>query len=62
MVETAVTAMGEINKSSKKMADIIATIDEIACQTNLLALNAAVEAARAGNGSALRHTELFEEF
>ena len=40
--------MGEINKSSKKIADIIGVIDEIAFQTNLLALNAAVEAARAG--------------
>jgi methyl-accepting chemotaxis protein len=48
VVDTAVTAMGEINKSSKKIADIITTIDEIAFQTNLLALHAAVEAARAG--------------
>jgi methyl-accepting chemotaxis protein len=40
--------MTEINKSSKKIAEIITTIDEIAFQTNLLALNAAVEAARAG--------------
>jgi methyl-accepting chemotaxis protein len=44
----AVGAMAEINKSSKKIADIIGVIDEIAFQTNLLALNAAVEAARAG--------------
>ncbi|MBK9305841.1 MAG: MCP four helix bundle domain-containing protein [Nitrospira sp.] len=44
----AVDAMGEINKSSKKIADITTVIDEIAFQTNLLALNAAVEAARAG--------------
>ena len=35
--------------SSKKIAAIITTIDEIAFQTNLLALNAAVEAARAGD-------------
>ncbi len=48
VVSSAVTAMGEINTSSKKIADIITTIDEIAFQTNLLALNAAVEAARAG--------------
>src|SRR5262245_2824559 len=48
VVRTAVAAMGEINASSKKIADIITAIDEIAFQTNLLALNAAVEAARAG--------------
>jgi len=48
VVTTAVTAMSEINRASKKIADIITTIDEIAFQTNLLALNAAVEAARAG--------------
>jgi len=48
VVSSAVGAMAEITKSSKKIADIITTIDEIAFQTNLLALNAAVEAARAG--------------
>ena len=48
VVSEAVQAMCEINKSSKQIADIITTIDEIAFQTNLLALNAAVEAARAG--------------
>ena len=48
VVQSAVTAMAEINGSSKKIADIIGVIDEIAFQTNLLALNAAVEAARAG--------------
>ncbi|MFQ5660203.1 MAG: methyl-accepting chemotaxis protein [Gammaproteobacteria bacterium] len=48
VVGNAVAAMGEINASSKKIADIIGVIDEIAFQTNLLALNAAVEAARAG--------------
>jgi methyl-accepting chemotaxis protein len=48
VVAQAVDAMGEINRSSRKIADIITTIDEIAFQTNLLALNAAVEAARAG--------------
>ena len=44
----AVTAMREINSSSRKISDIVSLIDEIAFQTNLLALNAAVEAARAG--------------
>ena len=48
VVSRAISAMGEINSSSKKIADIIGVIDEIAFQTNLLALNAAVEAARAG--------------
>jgi methyl-accepting chemotaxis protein len=48
VVGAAVAAMGEINTSSKRIADIIGVIDEIAFQTNLLALNAAVEAARAG--------------
>ncbi|RTZ17918.1 methyl-accepting chemotaxis protein [Vibrio aquaticus] len=48
VVGQAVEAMSEINNASKKIADIIGVIDEIAFQTNLLALNAAVEAARAG--------------
>jgi methyl-accepting chemotaxis protein len=48
IVGSAVAAMSEINAASKKIADIIGVIDEIAFQTNLLALNAAVEAARAG--------------
>ena len=48
VVGAAVAAMSEINIASKKIADIIGVIDEIAFQTNLLALNAAVEAARAG--------------
>jgi methyl-accepting chemotaxis protein len=48
VVNRAVQSMSGINESSKKIADIIGVIDEIAFQTNLLALNAAVEAARAG--------------
>ncbi|MCB1920606.1 MAG: cache domain-containing protein [Candidatus Competibacteraceae bacterium] len=48
VVEHTVAAMDAIHQSSRKIADIIGVIDEIAFQTNLLALNAAVEAARAG--------------
>ncbi|HEX5374060.1 MAG TPA: methyl-accepting chemotaxis protein [Aquabacterium sp.] len=43
-----VSNMAEIDAASRKIADIIGTIDGIAFQTNILALNAAVEAARAG--------------
>jgi methyl-accepting chemotaxis protein len=49
VVADAVKAMARIEESSRKIADIIGVIDEIARQTNLLALNAAVEAARAGD-------------
>jgi methyl-accepting chemotaxis protein len=48
VVNEAVHSMTEISPSSRRIADIITAIDEIAFQTNLLALNAAVEAARAG--------------
>ncbi len=47
-VQQVVSTMGEINRSSHRIGDIIGTIDGIAFQTNILALNAAVEAARAG--------------
>ena len=48
VVAQVVQTMGAIDSSSRKIVDIIATIDGIAFQTNILALNAAVEAARAG--------------
>jgi methyl-accepting chemotaxis protein len=48
VVQQVVSTMEQIHTSSRKIADIIGTIDGIAFQTNILALNAAVEAARAG--------------
>ena len=48
VVQKVVSTMGEIQSSSRRIADIIGVIDGIAFQTNILALNAAVEAARAG--------------
>ncbi len=48
VVGQVVATMGEINSSSRQIADITGVIDGIAFQTNILALNAAVEAARAG--------------
>ncbi|CAN5860007.1 methyl-accepting chemotaxis protein [soil metagenome] len=48
VVSEVVRTMEDISESSRRIKDIIATIDGIAFQTNILALNAAVEAARAG--------------
>ncbi|MBQ0942025.1 methyl-accepting chemotaxis protein [Ideonella sp. 4Y16] len=47
-VHQLVSTMRDIDGGSRRIADIIGTIDGIAFQTNILALNAAVEAARAG--------------
>jgi len=49
VVTDVVRTMEGISDASRKIADIIGVIDEIAFQTNILALNAAVEAARAGD-------------
>ncbi len=48
VVGRVVDTMKGIHETSRKIAEIIGTIDGIAFQTNILALNAAVEAARAG--------------
>jgi methyl-accepting chemotaxis protein len=47
-VRELIIAMEDISDASKRIGDIITTVNEVAFQTNLLALNAAVEAARAG--------------
>ncbi|WP_459614951.1 methyl-accepting chemotaxis protein [Bordetella sp. 2513F-2] len=47
-VHGMVATMGDISKSSARIADVTSVIDGIAFQTNILALNASVEAARAG--------------
>jgi hypothetical protein len=44
----SVASMATLEDSSRRVGEIIGTIDSIAFQTNILALNAAVEAARAG--------------
>ena len=44
----AVATMEVVDRSAKRIVDIISVIEGIAFQTNILALNAAVEAARAG--------------
>lgn len=48
-VEQMAGAMGDIDRASAGIADILKIIDNIAFQTKLLALNAAIEAAAAGS-------------
>ncbi len=47
MTET-VNSMGRLEESSRRVAEVVGLIDDIAFQTGMLSLNAAVEAARAG--------------
>lgn len=47
-VEKSAKVMGELDRRSKEIGDILELITSISEQTNLLALNAAIEAARAG--------------
>ena len=49
LVNSACSAMDEIQDATAAIAKILEVIDGIAFQTNLLALNAGVEAARAGD-------------
>jgi methyl-accepting chemotaxis protein len=48
IMDSLLSAMGDITESAGRIAEIIKTIEDIAFQTDLLALNASVEAARAG--------------
>ena len=48
VVGDVVATMSDIQSSSKRIADIIGTIDGIAFQTNILALNASIQASMAG--------------
>jgi len=48
IVQSAISAMGDVTTSAARIGEIIGVIDGIAFQTNILALNASVESARAG--------------
>lgn len=47
-IARVIDTMGQIERASGRIGEVIGVIDGIAFQTNILALNAAVEAARAG--------------
>ncbi len=49
VVGRVIGTMHDIDRSSRRVAEITGVIDAIAFQTNILSLNAAVEAARAGD-------------
>lgn len=48
-MKEAVATMQEIDAASRRVGEILSTVEGIAFQTNILALNAAIEAARAGH-------------